>query len=717
MTKSLVVVESPAKAKTIEKFLGKNYEVKASMGHLRDLPKSQFGVDIEHEFMPKYINIRGKGDLIKALKDDAKQAGKVYLATDPDREGEAIAWHLAHILGLDQQAVCRIEFNEITKNAIVNAIKHPRRINHNRVHAQQARRILDRIVGYKLSPLLWRKIRKGLSAGRVQSVAVHLICAREREIENFVTEEYWTITANLRKDRRSTEFVAQLIKQGDKKIRVANETEAQTILHQIEKAQFTVQDMKRKERKRNPAAPFITSTLQQEAARKLGFTAKKTMMLAQQLYEGLSLGKQGQAGLITYIRTDSTRVAAEAQNEARIFIEAKYGKEYLPEKAPQYTTKGGQDAHEAIRPTYIDHQPESIREYLSRDQMRLYKLIWERFIASQMSPAVLDTLTIDITAGDYLFRATGSQIKFAGFMALYIEGQDDLEQVKDVVLPELAPGQNLLVNSILPEQHFTQPPPRYTEASLVRTLEEQRIGRPSTYAPIIDTIQARNYVYKEEKKFFPTELGFLVVDMLKDYFKDIIDVEFTAQMEDHLDNVAAGNENWVDVLKTFYEPFSQELLIAEEQIEEVEIPDEVTDKICEFCGRNMVIKQGRFGKFLACPGFPTCRNAKPILRETGVKCPQCGGDVVERKGKKGRGRVFYGCKNYPECTFVTWDKPVVRECPQCGSFLVEKKSRGGGQILCPVESCGYVEEKQQDAKPQQIAPTAGAPKKGRKKKQ
>lgn len=713
MTKSLVVVESPAKAKTIEKFLGKNYEVKASMGHLRDLPKSQFGVDIEHGFSPKYINIRGKGELIKSLREVAKHAGKVYLATDPDREGEAIAWHLAHILGLKQDEVCRIDFNEITKNAIVNAIKHPRRINYNRVHAQQARRILDRIVGYKLSPLLWRKIQKGLSAGRVQSVAVHLICQREREIENFISEEYWTITANLQKDRKTAMFSAQLIKHKEEKLRVANEAEAKYILQQLDKAQYIVQDVKRKERKRNPAAPFITSTLQQEAARKLGFTAKKTMMLAQQLYEGLSLGKRGPVGLITYIRTDSTRVATIAQNEARKFIEAQFGKEYLPEKAPQFTSKGGQDAHEAIRPTYVDYRPESIREFLSKDQFRLYKLIWERFIASQMSPAVLDTLTIDIAAGEYLFRATGSQIKFAGFMVLYIEGQDDAEQDADVALPELEQGQKLILKSILPEQHFTQPPPRYTEASLVRALEEQGIGRPSTYAPIIDTIQVRNYVYKEEKKFIPTELGFLVVDMLKEYFKDIINVEFTAQMENHLDSVAAGKEDWVEVLNTFYGSFSQDLITADEQIEEVEIPDEVTEEKCEFCGRNMVIKQGRFGKFLACPGFPDCRNAKPILQEMGVKCPQCHGEIVERKGKKGRGRVFYGCKNYPECTFVTWDKPVKRECPQCGSFLVEKKTRSGGKIVCPVEGCGYTEEKQRGAKTE--APVGGASK-GRQKK-
>jgi len=715
MAKSLVVVESPAKAKTIEKYLGKKFEVKASMGHLRDLPKSQFGVDIEHDFQPKYINIRGKGELIKLLREEAKKADKVFLATDPDREGEAIAWHLAHILGLDPEDVCRIEFNEITKNAIVNALKYPRRIDYNRVHAQQARRILDRIVGYKLSPLLWRKIRKGLSAGRVQSVAVHLICAREREIQNFISEEYWTITANLRKDQKSKEFAAQLIKRGKEKLRIINEADAKSILQQLESVPFEVLEMKRKERKRNPAAPFITSTLQQEAARKLGFTTKKTMMLAQQLYEGLTLGKQGPVGLITYIRTDSTRVAAVAQQEARDYIESKFGKEYLPEKPPLYTSKRGQDAHEAVRPTYIEYEPESVKAYLSRDQFRLYKLIWERFIASQMSPAVMDSLTIDITAGEYLFRATGAQIKFPGFMVLYIEGQDDVDQDKNVVLPQLEPGKKLVLKSLVPEQHFTQPPPRYTEASLVRALEEQGIGRPSTYAPIIDTIQARNYVFKEEKKFIPTELGFLVVDMLKDYFQDIIDVEFTAQLEDRLDNVAEGKENWVKVLQDFYGPFSQELSVADEQIKEVEIPDEVTEEICELCGRNMVIKQGRFGKFLACPGFPACRNAKPILREMGVNCPKCDGAIVERKGKKGRGRVFYGCRNYPECDFVTWDKPLQKSCPRCNSFLVEKKGRGGSQILCPVEGCGYVEEGERtDAKIKAPATTAA---KGRKKKQ
>jgi len=715
MAKSLVVVESPAKAKTIEKYLGKNFEVKASMGHLRDLPKSQFGVDIEQSFQPKYINIRGKGELIKLLREDAKKADKVFLATDPDREGEAIAWHLAHILGLDPEDVCRIEFNEITKNAIVNALKHPRRIDYNRVHAQQARRILDRIVGYKLSPLLWRKIRKGLSAGRVQSVAVHLICAREREIQNFISEEYWTITANLRKDQKSKEFAAQLIKRGKEKLRITKEADAKSILQQLASVPFEVLEMRRKERKRNPAAPFITSTLQQEAARKLGFTTKKTMMLAQQLYEGLTLGKRGPVGLITYIRTDSTRVAAVAQQEARGYIESKFGKEYVPEKPPLYISKRGQDAHEAVRPTYIEYEPESVKVFLSRDQFRLYKLIWERFIASQMSPAVMDALTIDITAGEYLFRATGAQIKFPGFMVLYIEGQDDVEQDKNIVLPQLEPGQRLVLKSLVPEQHFTQPPPRYTEASLVRTLEEQGIGRPSTYAPIIDTIQARNYVLKEEKKFVPTELGFLVVDMLKDYFRDIIDVEFTAQLEDRLDSVAEGKENWVKVLQAFYGPFSQELSIADEQIEEVEIPDEVTDEICELCGRNMVIKQGRFGKFLACPGFPACRNAKPILREMGVNCPKCGGAIVERKGKKGRGRVFYGCRNYPECDFVTWDKPLQKSCPRCNSFLVEKKGRGGSQILCPVEGCGYTEDGERTNVKTKAPATLTA--KGRKKKQ
>ncbi|MEM5768092.1 MAG: type I DNA topoisomerase, partial [Bacillota bacterium] len=615
----------------------------------------------------------------------------------------------------DPEDVCRIEFNEITKNAIVNALKHPRRIDYNRVHAQQARRILDRIVGYKLSPLLWRKIRKGLSAGRVQSVAVHLICAREREIQNFISEEYWTITANLRKDQKSKEFAAQLIKRGKEKLRITKEADAKSILQQLVSVPFEVLEMRRKERKRNPAAPFITSTLQQEAARKLGFTTKKTMMLAQQLYEGLTLGKRGPVGLITYIRTDSTRVAAVAQQEARGYIESKFGKEYVPEKPPLYISKRGQDAHEAVRPTYIEYEPESVKAFLSRDQFRLYKLIWERFIASQMSPAVMDALTIDITAGEYLFRATGAQIKFPGFMVLYIEGQDDVEQDKNIVLPQLEPGQRLVLKSLVPEQHFTQPPPRYTEASLVRTLEEQGIGRPSTYAPIIDTIQARNYVLKEEKKFVPTELGFLVVDMLKDYFRDIIDVEFTAQLEDRLDSVAEGKENWVKVLQAFYGPFSQELSIADEQIEEVEIPDEVTDEICELCGRNMVIKQGRFGKFLACPGFPACRNAKPILREMGVNCPKCGGAIVERKGKKGRGRVFYGCRNYPECDFVTWDKPLQKSCPRCNSFLVEKKGRGGSQILCPVEGCGYTEDGERTNVKTKAPATLTA--KGRKKKQ
>lgn len=695
MSKALVVVESPAKAKTIEKFLGKNFVVKASMGHLRDLPKSQFGIDIENHFAPKYINIRGKGDTIKALKEAAKAADSVYLASDIDREGEAIAWHLSHILNVPQDSPCRIEFNEITKSAIQQAIKHPRPINNARVDAQQARRLLDRIVGYKLSPLLWRKVRKGLSAGRVQSVAVRLICDREKEIQAFVPEEYWSIIAKLREKPRSAVFDAQLVAYAGNKIEIKNEAQAEAIKTELEGAEYVVAAVKRRERRRNPSAPFTTSSLQQDASRKLGFTSRKTMMIAQQLYEGLDIGRSGPVGLITYMRTDSTRIAESAQQEARKHIEAVYGNSYLPKQPPVYVSKNkAQDAHEAIRPTSLELSPQKLTAaHLSRDQLRLYTLIWERFIASQMAPAVYDTLTIDITAGNSQLRATGSQVKFPGFMTVYTEGRDDSEKEKDTLLPELTEGQKLKLSKVVPKQHFTEPPPRYSEASLVKTLEEKGIGRPSTYAPIIETIVGRGYVVRNEKRFEPTELGFTVVDLLKQYFQEIVDVEFTANMEDKLDEIAEGNGSRVKLLQEFYEPFAHTLSHAEQEIGTIELPEEVSDVLCENCGRNMVVKHGRYGKFLACPGFPECRNTKPILKETGVSCPKCGGVLVERRTK--RGKIFYGCKNYPECDYVTWDTPLKDTCKTCGAFMVRHSFKNKRFItMCSNENCVTRQEKE-----------------------
>jgi DNA topoisomerase-1 len=719
--KTLVVVESPAKAKTIEKFLGKNYTVKASMGHLRDLPKSQFGIDIDNDFTPKYINIRGKGELIKSLKDAAKAADKVYLASDPDREGEAIAWHLAHILNIDTDQSCRIVFNEITKPAIQNAVKNPRPINLDRVDAQQARRLLDRIVGYQLSPLLWRKVRKGLSAGRVQSVAVKMICDREKEIQAFTPEEYWTITAKLREKPKAVLFDAQLISVDGKKITLSNEQQTDIVKGELERSDFIVADVKRRERRRNPAPPFITSSLQQDASRKLGFTSRKTMMVAQQLYEGLEIGKTGPVGLITYMRTDSTRVAESAQQDAREYIVGKFGTEYMPEKPPVYSSKKSQDAHEAIRPTSIEFTPASLANHLSREQLKLYTLIWERFIASQMSPAIYDTRTAEITTGRYGLRATGSQLKFAGFMAVYIEGKDEEENDKDISLPELTAGQSLKLHKIQPAQHFTEPPPRYTEASLVKTLEEKGIGRPSTYAPIVETIIDRGYVVRVEKKFQPTELGILVVDLLKEYFKTIVDVEFTAAMEDQLDEIADGKASKVELLKGFYDPFATTLAYADEQIGHVEIPVEVSDVQCENCGRYMVVKQGRYGKFLACPGFPECRNTKPILKDTGIGCPKCTGNIVERRTK--RGKAFYGCQNYPTCDFVTWDTPIQDKCQTCGSLQLRHPYKNGSSIiycenvLCPTRENSPINKELKKKDKKETTKEDAAKKKKRNKKQ
>lgn len=682
--KILVIVESPAKAKTIERHLGKNYVVRASMGHLRDLPKSQFGIDVEHDFSPKYINVRGKGELIRSLKKEAKDADKIYLASDPDREGEAIAWHLAFILGIDPKKDCRIVFHEITKPAIEEAVQHPRPIDMEQVDAQQARRMLDRIVGYKLSPLLWRKVRKGLSAGRVQSVTVRLICDREREIDSFQSEEYWTVEAKLKKGKNS--FTAEVTHAHGKKLSLHSQADTKTLTDDLAQQKFLVKEVKQSERRKKPAPPFTTSSLQQDAARKLGFTSGRTMMIAQQLYEGIVLGRQGATGLITYMRTDSTRISNLAVDEARGYISAEYGKEYIPMRPNIYAMgKKAQDAHEGIRPTSILRTPADVEHYLNRDQLRLYTLIWQRFAASQMSAAVYDTISAQIAAGDYQLRAHGSKLKFRGYTAVYV-GAEISKKEKDTLLPELAAGDSLALSKLNPEQHFTEPPPRYNDASIVKTLEEMGIGRPSTYAPIIETIQKRGYVERREKQFHPTELGFIVTDMLEEYFKHIVDVKFTANLEGELDEVADGSLDKNDLLRNFYNPFEETLKKAESVIGEVDIPDEVTDIPCDKCGRMMVVKQGRFGKFLACPGFPDCRNAKPLLRDTGVSCPKCGGKIVERKSR--RGRSFFGCDNYPACDYTTWDEPQKETCKTCGAFMQKHRYRTGRAILyCSNEAC------------------------------
>lgn len=682
--KILVIVESPAKAKTIERHLGKQYTVRASMGHLRDLPKSQFGIDVEHNFEPKYINVRGKGDLIRTLKKEAKDADKIYLASDPDREGEAIAWHLAHILGVDPATDCRIVFHEITKPAIEEAVHHPRPIHMAQVDAQQARRMLDRIVGYQLSPLLWRKVRKGLSAGRVQSVTVRLICDREREIEAFQSEEYWTVEAKLKKGKHA--FTAEVTHAYGKKLSLHNEAETKTLTDDLAQRSFSVQEVKRSERRKKAAPPFTTSSLQQDAARKLGFTSGRTMMIAQQLYEGVVLGRHGATGLITYMRTDSTRISNLAVDEARSFLSEEYGKEYVPPRPNVYAMgKKAQDAHEAIRPTSILRTPAEVESYLNRDQLRLYTLIWQRFSASQMSAALYDTIAAQIAAGDYRLRAHGSKLKFKGFTAVYV-GAETAKKEKDTLLPDLVDGDPLTLGALNPEQHFTEPPPRYNDASIVKALEELGIGRPSTYAPIIETIQKRGYVERREKQFRPTELGFIVTDMLEEHFKNIVDVKFTANLEGELDGVADGTLDKNELLGSFYKPFEQTLKKAEDAIGTVELPEEVTDIPCDKCGRMMVVKQGRFGKFLACPGFPECRNAKPLLRDTGVLCPKCGGRIVERKSR--RGRAFFGCDRYPECDYTTWDEPQKETCKTCGAFMQKHRYRTGRAILyCSNEAC------------------------------
>jgi DNA topoisomerase-1 len=690
MSDFLVIVESPAKAKTIERYLGKKYKVKASMGHVRDLPRSQIGVDTEGNYEPKYITIRGKGPVLKELKTAAKKAKKVYLAADPDREGEAIAWHLAHSLDVDVLSDCRVVFNEITKDAIKESFKHPRPINMDLVDAQQARRILDRLVGYKISPILWKKVKKGLSAGRVQSVAVRLIIDREKEIKAFVPEEYWTIESQFLKDQDL--FDGAFFGINGKKAELKTEADVNEVLNKIKGNNFTVTNVSKKERKRNPAVPFTTSTLQQEAARKLNFRAKKTMMIAQQLYEGIDLGKEGTVGLITYMRTDSTRISETAQQEAFTFIEQKYGKEFTnAEKKAAKKNSNTQDAHEAIRPTSTLKDPASLKEFLSRDQLRLYKLIWERFVASQMASAVLDTMSVDLNNNDVMFRATGSKIKFPGFMKVYVEGNDDGVEEKDRMLPDLQNGDVVYSKDIEPAQHFTQPPPRYTEARLVKTLEELGIGRPSTYAPTLDTIQKRGYVALDNKRFIPTELGEIVLELIMEFFPEIINVEFTAKMENSLDEIEDGNVQWVNIIDDFYKDFAKRLEVAENEMEEIEIKDEPAGVDCEECSNPMVFKMGRYGKFMACSNFPDCRNTKPIVKEIGVPCPKCEkGNIVERKSKKRR--IFYGCDQFPECDFLSWDKPIARSCPKCDNMLVEKKLKKGMQVQCV--NCDYKEEQQ-----------------------
>ncbi|AFQ45535.1 type I DNA topoisomerase [Desulfosporosinus meridiei] len=689
MSKTLVIVESPAKAKSISKFLGSRYTVKASMGHLRDLPKSQLGVDLENDFEPKYIAIRGRGDLIKELRAAAKGADKVFLASDPDREGEAIAWHLSHLLGLNKEDKNRIEFHEITKQAIQSAIKHSRQIDQDRVDAQQARRVLDRLVGYQLSPLLWRKIKKGLSAGRVQSVAVRLIDDREEEIQAFVSEEYWSLNANLQS--AGGKFFAKLMKKSGKKITISSRTEMDTVLADLAGKVFEVSDVRTKEKKRLPAPPFTTSSLQQEAHRKLGFSPKRTMMLAQQLYEGLDLGKEGTVGLITYMRTDSVKIAEVAQEEAKEWVLANYGNEYYPPEPRQFANKGrSQEAHEAIRPTLPLRTPDLLKGILSRDQLRLYRLIWERFMASQMSVAIIDTLTVESQVDDYLFRANASSVRFPGFLAIYEEGNDDAESTEDeqsALTLLVTPGEKLQVIKLQEKQHFTEPPPRYTEASLVRKMEEEGIGRPSTYAPTIETIQTRGYVLKEEKQLLLTELGDIVITLLKEHFPDILNLEFTANLEERLDLIEEGKASWKAVVQDYYVPFSITLAEADEKIGKVKIEDQVSEEICESCGRNMVIKMGRYGKFLACPGFPDCRNTKPLFEEVGANCPTCSKPLVVRRSKKGR--KFYGCLGYPECDFVSWEMPAPDPCPECQQLMVIKSTKRQKKHVCTNPECRH----------------------------
>ncbi|HFH8029051.1 TPA: type I DNA topoisomerase [Streptococcus agalactiae] len=683
--KNLVIVESPAKAKTIEKYLGRNYKVVASVGHIRDLKKSSMSIDFENNYEPQYINIRGKGPLINDLKKEAKKAKKVYLASDPDREGEAISWHLAHILDLDKEDRNRVVFNEITKDAVKNAFVEPRQINMDLVDAQQARRVLDRIVGYSISPILWKKVKKGLSAGRVQSVALKLIIDRENEIKAFQPEEYWTIDGSFKKGTRK--FNATFYGLDGKKFKLSNNEDVKTVLKRIKTDEFLVEKVEKKERRRNAPLPYTTSSLQQDAANKINFRTRKTMMIAQQLYEGLSLGTAGHQGLITYMRTDSTRISPLAQNEATEFITNRFGANYSKHGNKVKNASGAQDAHEAIRPSSVNHTPESIAKYLDKDQLKLYTLIWNRFIASQMTAAVFDTMKVNLTQNGVTFIANGSQVKFDGYMAVY----NDTD--KNKMLPDMEEGESVKKVNTNPEQHFTQPPARFSEASLIKTLEENGVGRPSTYAPTLETIQKRYYVKLAAKRFEPTELGEIVNSLIVEFFPDIVDVTFTAEMEGKLDEVEIGKEQWQKIIDEFYKPFEKELAKAETEMEKIQIKDEPAGFDCELCGSPMVIKLGRYGKFYACSNFPECHNTKAITKEIGVICPICQkGQVIERKTK--RNRIFYGCDRYPECEFTSWDKLIGRTCPKSNDFLVEKKVRGGGkQVVCSNEKCDYQEEK------------------------
>ena len=688
----LVIVESPAKAKTIAKYLGKGYKVEASNGHVRDLPKSQIGVDVEHGFEPKYITIRGRGEIIDRLKREAKSASAVYLATDPDREGEAISWHLAHLLKIDETSLCRIEFNEITKDAIKRAIKSPRAIDLDLVDAQQARRLLDRLVGYQISPILWRKVHKGLSAGRVQSVATRIVCDREAEIQAFVPEEYWTLEAQIACDDPKAELTVQYVGAKDEKnANLKNEEEVKRVVACVEKTPFVIDKIEKSEKRTRPSAPFTTSSLQQEASRRYGFSTKRTMVLAQQLYEGVEVKGMGPVGLITYIRTDSVRIADEAREAAKQVILSEYGPEYYPETPNIYKGKNGaQDAHEAIRPTTLDLSPQLLKASLSRDQYRLYTLVYNRFLASQMTPAVYEVCAAKIESGEYRFRASASRLVFAGYRKVYLDKEEKAEKEPAKLDEHLAEGMRMHAVSCTPAQHFTEPPARYTEAMLVRALEEQGIGRPSTYAPIISTILDKGYVRREGRLLVPTELGQIVTGLMKEYFTDIVDVAFTADMEKKLDSVESGQSDWRSILADFYGPFEETLKEADAKIEKIVIEDEVTDIICEKCGANMVIKNGRNGRFYACPNFPACRNTKSILQTVdGVSCPKCGGRVIVRRSK--RGRVFYGCENYPECDFNSWDMPAPVKCPDCGGYMVKKRSRSGEQTYqCANPECGKV---------------------------
>lgn len=678
---NLIIVESPAKAKTIEKFLGKNYKVKASIGHIRDLPKSKLGVDIEDNFNPSYITIRGKASIANELKKEAKKSEKVFLATDPDREGEAISWHLAYILGLDENENNRIEFNEITKEAVRNAIKNPRKIDKNLVDAQQARRVLDRLVGYKISPILWAKVRKGLSAGRVQSVATKMICDRESEIEKFIPQEYWSISLNAQNSNKEN-ISFELSGNKNKKIEIKNEEQSSKILSDIKGKNLQVKKIEKKNRKKMPYRPFTTSTLQQEAANKLGFTTKKTMQLAQQLYEGISVKGRGTLGLITYMRTDSQRISNEAQAFAKEHIISKYGNKYYKAYGYKQTGKNVQDAHECIRPSHIELEPMELENSLNKDQYKLYRLIYSRFIACMMQDALYEQQSINADIDDYNFKANGSKLLFDGFLRVY-----DYSTSEENILPSVEENEILKVKKILPKQHFTQPPARYNEASLVKTLEELGIGRPSTYSSIISTIQDRGYVEKKQKNLFPTELGKVVTNLLEEYFKQIVDLEFTADIEGKLDTVAEGKDAWKEVVSNFYKPIEHDLEIASKEIERINM-DEETDEVCELCGNKMVIKHGRFGKFMACSNYPECKNTKPILQKTGMKCPKCGeGDVIVRKTK--RGKIFYGCSSYPKCDFVSWNKPTGELCPQCNSPLAETDKKSKYKTACTNKECKY----------------------------